>query len=241
MKRFIVDNHFWEVFPEAMVGVLVFRNIRSNKKRPLESHQKLMELLSQANKTAKRFVAKENLFDNEIPELWQEAYRSFPTKEGACCSLEKLLQQIHEGKEVTSVCPIIDIVNVVALRHGFPTDAFDMDKIEGDIHLGPIQASTVLPVGEAISSDPVVDGEIVYSDANGAICRCLNWQESDRVKATFETNAVFISIECIQPERLEDLQKALEDITILFSDFMEFELINKAIAHQHHPQVALEK
>ena len=54
MSNFIVDNSFWEIFPDASVGVLILNNLDNTK----ESSDKVIKLLEKSNEEAKKHLLK---------------------------------------------------------------------------------------------------------------------------------------------------------------------------------------
>ena len=41
-----------------------------------------------------------------------------------------------QGKELAPINPLVDIYNSISLRYGVPCGGEDLDKINGDLHLG---------------------------------------------------------------------------------------------------------
>lgn len=76
MSTFIVDNSFWEIFPEASVGVLVLDNLDNTK----ESSENVIKLLENANEEAKKHLTEAQLSQNPDISIWREAYQKFKTK-----------------------------------------------------------------------------------------------------------------------------------------------------------------
>ena len=76
MSTFIVDNSFWEIFPEASVGVLVLDNLDNTK----ESSENVIKLLENANEEAKKHLTEAQLSQNPAISIWREAYQKFKTK-----------------------------------------------------------------------------------------------------------------------------------------------------------------
>lgn len=61
-------------------------------------------------------------------------------------------------------------------------------------------------------SESPFEGEIIYKDQVGAICRCWNWRESVRTMLTEETKNAFLCIELVDEKRTEEFENALNDL-----------------------------
>ncbi|MBF0845428.1 hypothetical protein IR117_12505, partial [Streptococcus danieliae] len=55
MANFIVDSSFWDLFPDAKLGVVLLKNYRQLEESPRE----LQALLVESNEMAKSFVEEE--------------------------------------------------------------------------------------------------------------------------------------------------------------------------------------
>lgn len=136
MKKFIADEGFWKIFPEALIGVLTVKNVQESIQLDQEKAAEIQNLLTKANEDARRFVPNETISENEVIKAWREAYSRFPTKKGARCALEALLKRVLKDNPVGCIAPTVDISNAISLKHAFPIGAENMDAFQGDIHLG---------------------------------------------------------------------------------------------------------
>ena len=103
MSNFIVDNSFWEIFPEASVGVLVLDNLDNTK----ESSEKVLKLLEASNEEAKKHLTEAQLSQNPVISVWREAYQKFKTKKGVRASIEALLKRVEKGNGVGTINPLV--------------------------------------------------------------------------------------------------------------------------------------
>lgn len=96
---------------------------------------------------------------------------------------------------------MVDIYNSISLRYALPCGGEDIDKFNGHIRLTKaIGDEDLVPLGTDKNSPPY-EGEIVYKDNAGAICRCWNWRESLRNMLTEKTNNAFLCIELTDEKR----------------------------------------
>ena len=177
MKSFITEDSFWELFPQAAVGVVIVEGMKPTAQIPQEDVDAIAALLDRANIDAERHLTSDTISENAPVKAWREAYRLFKTKKGARCSIENLLKRVLKGKPVGHITPAVDIYNTVSLTYALPVGGEDLHAIEGDLRLKVTDGGDAfLPLGEE-ADDPTLPGELAYIDDAGAVCRCWNWRD----------------------------------------------------------------
>lgn len=211
MKRFLIDDAFWLLFPDARIGVIVARGIDNRIHDPLAYEP----MLWAAQREALRFLGEEELSANPAVAVWRDAFQKFKTKKGARSSIEALLRRVKNEKPIGAIVPLVDLYNVISLRHGLPCGGEDIDRFAGDLRLGlAVGGESFLPLGDEEDAPPY-PGELVYKDEAGAVCRCWNWREAQRTMLTEETTNAFLCIESVDPARAEEHRAALDELAAL--------------------------
>lgn len=205
MAKFISEKSFWELFPNAKLGVLVVKGLDNTKK----SSPEIIEDLKKSNIEAANFVMLDPISANPVVGVWREAYKKFKTKKKVRSSIEALLKRAQTGKPVTSINPLVDIYNTASLKFALPCGAEDLDKFEGDLKLGVTEGGDeFFALGDEKTSE-TLEGELCYRDDKGAVCRCFNWRDGQRTMITEDTKNSFIIMESVDPSRHEDLVEAI--------------------------------
>ena len=208
MKKLVAENSFWELFPDAAIGILAVRDMRPAADVPPEDAAAVARLLRDANEQANRHLTSNTISENEAVRVWREAYRMFKTKKGARCSIENLLKRVLKGNPVGSITPSVDVYNAISLKYALPVGGEDLDSLAGDLRLGVTEGGDAfLPLGED-AEDPTLPGELCYRDDEGAVCRCWNWRDGQRTMLTENTKNAFLILECVDPARTDDLKAA---------------------------------
>lgn len=208
MKKIIIENDFWDIFPEAKIGVVVCRGINNF----IQDDKKYENMILNAEKEAMNYLENVNFSDNEVIKVWRDAFKKFKTKKGARASIEALLKRIYNGNHLGTINPLVDIYNSISLSYALPCGGEDIDKFVGDIRLTKaVGNENFITLGSNESAQPY-EGEIVYKDDKGAICRCLNWRESVRTMLTENTKNAILCMEFVDNERIKDLKNALEEL-----------------------------
>jgi len=213
MARFIIEDDFWSLFPHAKIGTVICQGI-DNAIRDVDIYEKLLQ---EAEKEAHQFLSLEEFSSNPVISVWREAFQKFKTKKGARCSIEALLKRVKNGNQIGTINPLVDIYNSISLRYGLPCGGEDIDKFVGDIRLTQANGNEpFIPLGSDENASPY-EGEVVYKDDEGAICRCWNWREAQRTMLTEKTKNAFLCIELIDETRSDEFHEALQELADLVS------------------------
>ena len=208
MKKIIIENDFWDIFPEAKIGVVVCRGINNF----IQDDKKYENMILNAEKEAMNYLENVNFSDNEVIKVWRDAFKKFKIKKGARASIEALLKRIYNGNHLGTINPLVDIYNSISLSYALPCGGEDIDKFVGDIRLTKaVGNENFITLWSNESAQPY-EGEIVYEDDKGTICRCLNWRESVRTMLTENTKNAILCMEFVDNERIKDLKNALEEL-----------------------------
>lgn len=175
-------------------------------------------MLSQGEKEALTHLPNEEFSSNEVIKVWRDAFKRFKTKKGARSSIEALLKRVSTGKGLGTINPLVDIYNSISLKYAMPCGGEDMDKFIGDIRLTKATGDESFITLGSDKSEPPYEGEIVYKDDEGAICRCWNWRESVRTMLTEDTKNAFLCIELVDEKREKDFENALKELSQLVEE-----------------------
>ncbi|MBX4258247.1 B3/4 domain-containing protein [Clostridium estertheticum] len=208
MKNFIIEDGFWDLFPNAKIGVVICHGIDNT----IRNEEGYLDMILKAEKEALKYLQSEEFSNNEVIKIWRESFQKFKSKKGARSSIEALLKRVDKGNHIGNINPLVDIYNSISLRYALPCGGEDIDKFNGDIILTKaIGDEDFVPLGTDKNSPPY-EGEVVYKDNAGAICRCWNWRESLRTILTEKTNNAFLCIELTDKKRQVEFEDALKEL-----------------------------
>ncbi|WP_283695498.1 B3/B4 domain-containing protein [Clostridium perfringens] len=211
MKKFIIEDDFWELFPNAKIGIITCNGIDNT----IKDENQYKDMISQGEKEALTHLTNEEFSSNEVIKVWRDAFKKFKTKKGARSSIEALLKRVSTGKGLGTINPLVDIYNSISLKYAMPCGGEDMDKFIGDIRLTKATGDESFITLGADKSEPPYEGELVYKDDEGAICRCWNWRESVRTMLTEDTKNAFLCIELVDENREKVFENALKELSQL--------------------------
>lgn len=240
MQKFIAEDSFWDLFPEASLGIIVVRGMKNTEEVTPEDAREIASILAEANEKANQYLTSNVISENEVVRIWREAYQKFKTKKGARCSIENLLKRVLKGNPVGSITPSVDIYNAISLKYAVPVGGEDIDSFVGNMRLGISEegGDSFLPIGEE-KEEPTLPGELCYRDDIGAICRCWNWRDGQRSALTDESKNAFLIIENVDPTRTDNLNEALNEFAELMEKYMGATIEKKAIINKENPELVL--
>ena len=214
--KFKIDHRIFEKFPGLTIGVVICKNLDNSGS--LEEIQR--EIVVQESSIRGRY-ASETLSQDPKIDVWRKAYSAFGAKpKENRSSVENLYKSVLQGTDLRHINKLVDVYNLVSLKHMVPVGGEDTDKIQGDVILtfaGPGEPAVLL-LGDNESRPPHA-GEVIYKDSTSAICRRWNWREADRTKFTEETKNCFLAIEGLPPVTSHEIELAAKELRDLVQKF----------------------
>ena len=208
--QLVAAESFWELYPEARSGVVVAHELENDRGAEAASDLLAREAAARMDELA----AIEITADSRVAP-WRAAYSRFGAKPSKYrSSIESLLRAAQAGR-IRSINPLVDLYNAVSLRHGLPCGGEDLAAVVGNVLLTRAQGGEPFRTIGAAADEPAPQGEVIYRDDIGAICRCWNWREADRTKLTAQTRDAVLVIEALSEHTPEQLDAALADLAAL--------------------------
>jgi DNA/RNA-binding domain of Phe-tRNA-synthetase-like protein len=160
---------------------------------------------------------------SEVPSLaaWRRAFRSFDVDPTAYRSAaEALLRRLTKQGSIPSIGTLVDIGNLVSIRHGLPVAVFDLGSIDGGLTVRLAtghESFTDLGSGATERPEP---GEVVFIDASGHVAaRRWCWRQSAESASTASTTEVLGTVEGHHDGARQDVEAALGDLDALLRSF----------------------
>ena len=178
-------------------------------------------LLRQAEKVLRtRITDPEGLKEYPVVAAWQEVHRAFGSNPNKFpSSIHALSKRVAKGGELPLINPLVDLYNVVSLKHMVPVGGEDLDQCRGNIVLTLADGTEPFtPIGSDVN-EPPEKGEVIYRDDEGVICRKFNWREAKRTCLTEKTINAVLVIEAVPPTSRAELEAALGELRELVTRF----------------------
>ena len=216
MIPFRYDPAIIERFPKLSAAALKGSGL-SNGPSPEE----LRRLYLQEQQAVLERIGRTPLSEIGTLAAWRSAFRQFgvdPTQYRS--AVEALLRRLTKKGDIPSINRIVDICNLVSIRHGLPIAGVDLRQVQGAITVHFAAGSekfTPLGVSEPEQPEP---GEVIFSDEAGlVVARRWCWRQSEESAAREETREAVFTIEAQHEGGQETVAQALADLNALLDQF----------------------
>lgn len=159
----------------------------------------------------------------EIPSIaaWRRAFAAFGVKPTQYRNAaEALLRRLTKQGTIPSINALVDLGNLVAVRHALPVAVFDQDGIVGGTTVRfATGEERFTDLGSSTTAHPE-PGEVVFADDSGAVsARRWCWRQSAESGASSGTSEVLVTIEALDEQAASATEAALEDALALFASY----------------------
>lgn len=160
----------------------------------------------------------------ELPSIaaWRRTFSAFgvsPTKHRNAA--EALLRRLTKQGDLPEINPLVDLGNLVSIRHGLPVLVVDTAHVTGQLTV--VEATgqeRFSDLGGADAEHPE-PGEIVFvDDAGETVARRWCWRQSTGSAATADTSEALLVVEGQHRGAESDVAAALATLTLLLSEHM---------------------
>jgi len=209
--KFKIDAKIFETFPGLNIGVVIAMGIDNSG-----TNDEIIQLIQEKEREIRENYNTETLSQHSRIDSWRKAYSSFGAKPKKYkSSVESLYRMILKGVDLRPINKIVDVFNTISLKYMIPAGGDDLSKVDGDIILKFAHGVEPFTALNSKERETAREGEVVYVDAKEVLCRRWNWRECDKTKMTEETKEVVLVVEGLPPVTEEDVQKIVEDLSVL--------------------------
>lgn len=227
--KFRVDPKIFEKFPGVRIGVLVLRGIDNTKNK-----EKITVLLKEEE--TKQNVLLQGAEFGVLPETagWRNIYANFGSKPSDFrSSIEALLRRVRTGNPLPQINPLVDVYNYLSIHYYLPVGAEDLDKIVGDIELTFAKGDEKGKYLGAEEEDTCYEGEVIYKDEIGFICRRWNWREGERTMIEENTKNSVLVLEALPIITDEKLKEAVNEAGCLIEKLLGGEITTNILSRDN--------
>jgi DNA/RNA-binding domain of Phe-tRNA-synthetase-like protein len=221
-------------FPEYVRGVVVAHGVTNGGSPPT-----LVEMLRAAEASVKDRLDLDTLTSNPRIASWREAFRTLGVKPNEFrSSIEAMTRRVLRDQELPSINALVDIGNVVSLRHLLPVGGHAIDVLTQDIVLRPATGDeTFVPFGSTDPEHPAA-GEFVFVEGNTVLTRRWSWRQANHTLTLPQTTAVEINVDGLPPVSRPDVEAACEEVMELVRRFCGGTTRRETLSRQN-PRISL--
>jgi DNA/RNA-binding domain of Phe-tRNA-synthetase-like protein len=177
---------------------------------------------------------------SELPSIaaWRRAFRAFGVDPTAYRSAgEALLRRLTKQGSIPSINSLVDIGNLVAIRHALPVAMFDQQAMTGGTTVRFAtgeETFTDLGSGERESPEP---GEVIFVDDAGLVsARRWCWRQSAESASGSTTREILVTVEGHHEAAADDVAAAVADLEALLRKHVEPERMSSGVVRASAPK-----
>lgn len=209
MTAIAYDPTILQQFPHSVAGVLFIQNIANTP-----TQQAMRDEFEQTQEKVKAQIGTTPL--SQIPSIaaWRTTFSAFgspPTKYRNAA--EALLRRLTKKGSIPSINMLVDIGNMVSIRHALPVAIFDTRTLQGTLTIRFATGSESYT--DFSNPDPISPetGEVIFVDeAEVIFARRWCWKQSAQSAISIDTHNAIIITEAQHDTGLDDVTAALEDL-----------------------------
>lgn len=228
-----VDRGIFAAYPGYRRGLVVVRGAVNNAMAP-----QLQEMLRAEEERLRSRLNGVGVTDHPTIAAWREAYRKFGAKPSEHrSSIEAMARRVVKPDLLPTINPLVDIGNIVSLRHVLPAGAHPL-LLNGDpLELRPALAGDVfVPAGSSVEEVPPL-GEVVFCQGHAVLTRRWTWRQAAGTQTLSETSDAFFNVDGLLPTAEDDVLAAMRDIEQLVRDFTGGRVVLSAVLTAEMPQL----
>jgi len=232
---YTVSEEVFNRFPGYVRGVVIAHGLTNG-----ESPAELTALLRSAEESVRKEVKLEKVAEHPRIAAWREAYRSFGAKPSKFRpSIEAMVRRVLRNESLASINALVDLGNVVSLRHLVPAGGHAIDVLNGDIELRAATGDEEFIPLDSEEIEHPVPGEIIFAEGNIVLTRRWTWRQGRHTLLLPDTTAIEFNVDGLPPVPVEEVEAACHEIGELMERFCGGRSLRYAILSRETPRVKL--
>lgn len=230
-----IADEIFQRFPGYVRGVVIAHELANGPSPPA-----LLDLLREAEASVRARIEPEAVAEAPRIKAWREAYRAFGAKPSEFrSSIEAMARRALKNERLPAINALVDIGNLISLRHLLPAGAHAIDVLAGDIALRPATgAEQFLAFGSSETEYPL-PGEIIFAEGDTVLTRRWTWRQAQHTLTLPASRAVEFNIDGLAPVYASEVEQAGVEIMELVARFCGGRA-RFALLDREHPSVSLE-
>jgi len=164
-------------------------------------------------------------------QAWREAYRKFGAKPGDFrSSVEAMARRVLRGESLPAINALVDIGNLLSLRHLTPVGGHAIDVLSGDIALRLAHgAETFVPFGTDQAEHPPA-GEVIFAEGDRVLTRRWTWRQAEHTLTLPGTRAIAFNVDGLPPVTRLQVEAACSEVIALVGRFCGGDLRSEVLS-----------
>jgi DNA/RNA-binding domain of Phe-tRNA-synthetase-like protein len=235
MPGFRYDAAITERFPQVVGGVLHVTGVVNGASSPA------LQAAFREEQAAVRIRIGDTPL-SELPALaaWRSAFRAFgvdPTQYRSAA--EALLRRLVKQGDLPSISTLVDLANLVSIRHALPVAVIDTRAVSGDVLVRFARGDEPWADLGASETDRPEPGEVVFvDDLDAVLARRWCWRQSRASATRDDTTEILVTVEGHHAAAAADVATALGDLERLLGEHAAPASLREGIVDARQPVFA---
>jgi len=229
-----IADEIFQRFPGYVRGVVIAHELANGP-----SPQALTDLLREAEGSVRMRVKADAVAEEPRIKSWREAYRAFGAKPAEFrSSIEAMARRALKNERLPSINALVDIGNLISLRHLLPAGAHAIDVLAGDIALRAATGAEQFVAFGSTETEHPLPGEIIFAEGDRVLTRRWTWRQAQHTLTLPQSCAVEFNIDGLPPVPPAEVEQAGAEIIELVQRFCSGHA-RFALLDAEHPSVSL--
>ena len=231
--EYSIDRAVFAVHPGYCRGVIVVRDAENS------GAPRLQALLRAEEDRVRERLHGFNIAGHPAIAAWRDAYRRFGAKPSEHrASIEAMARRVIKPDALPTINPLVDIGNIVSLRHMLPAGVHPLPQAGGRIELRSTKpGDRFLPTIGGATETPT-DGEIVLCQGEQVLTRRWTWRQAAGTQTLPETTSVFFNFDGLPPISTDQVRAAMRDVEQLVGEHTGGRIILSTVLSARKPALA---
>ncbi len=227
--HFSISSQIFQRFPGYVRGVVVAEGVHNGP-----SPDSLIQQLRDAEAALPSQVTLEGIAEYPRIKAWREAYRSFGAKPSEFrSSIEAMTRRALRGDALPSINALVDLGNIVSLRHLLPVGGHAIDVLTDDIALRfATGEESFTAFGSDVEEHPL-PGEVIFAEGSTVITRRWTWRQANHTLIRLDTTAVEINVDGMPPVSPDEVASACQEVMDLVGTYCGGRMRYQLLSAQH--------
>ena len=233
--EYSIANEVFNKFPKYIRGVILAVDVANS-----ESSPELVQILRDEEEALRQRLKVEEITSYPKINSWREAFRSLGIKPSEYrSSIEAMSRRVLRGNELPSINALVDIGNILSLRHLVPVGGHALDEVSSDITLRPATGSEdFIPFGSEDVEHPDPD-EFVFVEGNTVLTRRWSWRQANHSLTVLSTKVIEFNVDGLPPVSRGEVETICAEMIEMVKKFCGGEFTCQYITREN-PSISLE-
>ncbi|MFC1494267.1 B3/4 domain-containing protein [Thermodesulfobacteriota bacterium] len=222
-----ISDEIFKLFPGYCRGVVLAFDIKNG-----DSPEELTLLLREAEESLCKKIDRDEIAIHPRIASWRDAYRSFGAKTAKYrSSIEAMIRRVLNGNELPNINTIVDIGNIISLRHLITAGGHAIDLLNGDISLRKATGDETFTAFGTDKTENPHPGEIIFTEGNTVLTRRWSWRQANHTATQKSTTAVEMNIDGLPPVTMNEVEdicnEAIDMIRTYCGGRLKYEILSE--------------